>query len=399
MSQGNQFHQYGYDHYLKAPKKQRPVPQSRFAGFSSALKGQSKSPVFATCALLGAAALFVGAVYIAYPAEQEQKAVPIVKADLGAIKVKPSEPGGLKVPNTDSTLLARAGQPSIQADAQQIKNLLERQKQIMSSKEEAIAKAMESSAAASEFYEKPEDDAMVGALPRDAEDQAVDVFADAQSVKTITVKDVDGSDAVSSSSEVSKPETEVTQSASSSFEIKEPSANNILQKIGSVSSEVAETNANEGVGEFEMKVASAAAQGKPAAPVVAKVPGKVNAPGQAPETIEYVRNVLQEKEAAASGASSIEPAAGLNAAPEITAGNYFVQLASITDPARAGGEWAKMQAKYGVLKSSKFRVQEASLASGTFYRIQAGPMSKGSATEICDSLKKSGKPGGCLVVK
>ncbi len=89
----------------------------------------------------------------------------------------------------------------------------------------------------------------------------------------------------------------------------------------------------------------------------------------------------------------------MSAAPEIKAGLFFVQLASITDPARAGSEWVKMQKKYGVLSTSKFRVQEASLPSGTFYRIQAGPMSKSSADEICASLKASKKPGGCLVVK
>ena len=58
-----------------------------------------------------------------------------------------------------------------------------------------------------------------------------------------------------------------------------------------------------------------------------------------------------------------------------------------------------MKAKYNVLSQEKFRVQEASVNSGTFYRIQAGPMSKANANNICDSLKQAGKPGGCLVVK
>ena len=76
-----------------------------------------------------------------------------------------------------------------------------------------------------------------------------------------------------------------------------------------------------------------------------------------------------------------------------------MQLASITDAKRAVSEWTKMQRKYPVLVSSKFRVQEASLPGGTFYRIQAGPMSKESATQICNALKQANKPGGCLVVK
>ncbi|MCB1721141.1 MAG: SPOR domain-containing protein [Alphaproteobacteria bacterium] len=35
---------------------------------------------------------------------------------------------------------------------------------------------------------------------------------------------------------------------------------------------------------------------------------------------------------------------------------------------------------------------------GTYYRIQAGPMSRASASDICDSIKAQ-KPGGCLVTQ
>lgn len=43
-------------------------------------------------------------------------------------------------------------------------------------------------------------------------------------------------------------------------------------------------------------------------------------------------------------------------------------------------------------------MQEASLDRGTFYRIQAGPISKDSADEICREIKAI-TPVGCLVVK
>ena len=49
------------------------------------------------------------------------------------------------------------------------------------------------------------------------------------------------------------------------------------------------------------------------------------------------------------------------------------------------------------LSGLKFRTQEAKLAKGTFHRIQAGPMSKDSATSLCNEIKKK-TPGGCLVV-
>lgn len=91
-----------------------------------------------------------------------------------------------------------------------------------------------------------------------------------------------------------------------------------------------------------------------------------------------------------------EPAAG-TASAKIKPGGSYVQLASVKDPSGAASEYKKMQVKYSALSGVDYRTQKADLgAKGTFYRIQAGPMSKDSATSVCNSVKAKG--GSCLVV-
>ena len=98
----------------------------------------------------------------------------------------------------------------------------------------------------------------------------------------------------------------------------------------------------------------------------------------------------------AKAAAKIESAAGTTASKAITPGGYYVQLASVKSVSGAAGEYKKMQVKYPSLSSVDFRTQEANLGEkGIFHRIQAGPMSKASATEICMGIKAKG--GSCLV--
>ncbi len=101
----------------------------------------------------------------------------------------------------------------------------------------------------------------------------------------------------------------------------------------------------------------------------------------------------------AKEAAKIESAAGAATAAKTTgAGGHYVQLASVKNEAGAASEWKKLNAKYSALNGLKYRTQEANLGSkGTFYRIQAGPMSKESASNVCAQIKKI-TPGGCLVV-
>ena len=376
MSQGDQFHQYGYDHYLKAPKKPRPA-QPQYRNSRSGLFRNIQSPALASMVLMGSAALFVSVIVMTYPTdEQKIHPIPIVKADLSPVKERPADVGGMDIPHKQSTVLARSDLPSAQDEQKKIENLLARRDEAPMSKGEAISQSM-----------AEQDDEMEMTLPRSEESNAINILS------------ADISEAVEQ--DKSEAEAEVANNVDAgektlarikpAFEIKEPKADDILQKIGSTQSKDTDGQSEE----FTQKVAMAALSSKP---VRSSPPKAVHAAGQSPETIEYVRSVLGEKDVPQQP-QDIEPAVGASVNTAITAGMYFVQLASITDPTRAASEWAKMQKKYGILMKSKFRIQEASLSNGKFYRIQAGPMSKSSANKICDELKRAKKPGGCLVVK
>lgn len=382
MSQDNQFHQYGYDHYLKATsKKGRSARKSSGLGdyLSTALE-ITRKPMVRSAAFIAVAVLFVGVIIAAYPSGDSQNNIPIVKADLRPIRDEPVDRGGMSIPNGDSTILARSGGADIN-DGRRIENLLSQEDDAYINKEQAIARALSSNP----------DGAIIISLGDEKEWNASNINI----IKGRTLDKEKTLETVSNIKEINMEEPVAVDEAMVDVvpvaTIDEPAnideADNVLQKIGSTATSV--DGVIEDDAAFISKTATAALRVKP------KYAGMHKA-ASSPDTIDFVRKILRE----GSSQAAIEPAVGA-AAPVVSAaaGSYFVQLASITDASRASGEWVKMQAKYNVLATSKFRVQEASLSSGTFYRIQAGPLSKASATEICNKLKAQGKSGGCLVVK
>lgn len=371
MSQDNQFHQYGYNHYLKAPT--RPQSNPRLGGTTREdILRKVQSPVVATVALVAAAALFVGVIVATYPSgDDAQKQIPIIKADLRPIKTLPVDRGGMAIPYRDSTILARAELPAMSSERQEIENLFARTSEDLVTKEQAIERAMAEHPMAPAVLSMQMEQNNTPTLLREKPQQ----------------------EAVLSAKKSAAVERHDIVVIEPSFELKEPTAKDILQKIGSSS-----RNSQDDSAVFSAKVASAAMSVKPRKT-------QMHAAATSPETLDFVRGILNAKaqtmqvEPSAADMTAIAPAVGAGSAVNITSGSYFVQLASITDATRAGKEWFKMQAKYDVLAGSKFRVQEAALTRGTFYRIQAGPMSKSSANAVCDALKQANKPGGCLVVK
>ncbi len=345
MSQGNQFHQYGYNHYLKAPAKpSMSLDDNNGLGsrIITNIMNKLKRPFVAIVSLIIVAVLFLSIIIITYPfdGENTQQNIPIIRADLRPIKTQPVERGGMSIANIESTIMAGAGKVSslnIDNEVKAIENLLMR------------------------FDE--ENNSILALVNKEA---AIDLAMEQNPMASPDLPLLD------------EPAVQISS-------IKEPIVEDILQKIDNSSSN------NKVESEFNQKVALAAISAKP------KVT-KMHAAAAAPETLDFVRNILNER---ASSVSAIEPAVGMASSPaaNISAVSYFVQLASITDPARASSEWRKMQTRYGVLSTSKFRVQEVNLTKGTFYRIQAGPMSKDEASKICNALKAQGKAGGCLVVK
>lgn len=81
-------------------------------------------------------------------------------------------------------------------------------------------------------------------------------------------------------------------------------------------------------------------------------------------------------------------------------GTRFVQLASLPSQDMAYKAWDNLKATYGgLLDKLQMRMTSATIGGrGTFFRVQAGPLSEENARGLCAELTILEKPGGCLVV-
>ncbi len=85
--------------------------------------------------------------------------------------------------------------------------------------------------------------------------------------------------------------------------------------------------------------------------------------------------------------------------PAIAPGGYRLQLASLRSAADARTTEERLRRTYGdVLGGVNLSVVPVNLGDrGTYYRVMAGPMSQGSAAQLCDSLRQRG--AACLLAK
>lgn len=256
---------------------------------------------FAAGAIVAAIVLLGLVLWIAYPSGDSDNSgeVPIIRADSGAYKTTPDDPGGMDVPHRDSTVFKALGDEN----PDNVENLLADNDQ-----EEPMEKS--------------------------------ELFAGLNT-------NVDGV----------PPQPEGAQP------MKEPTASEDLMpvfKVEEEKKEKAETTITDEIQKIE------------------------------PAPIE------REASAEEAVAATSEPAAGTTAPAAIADGTHFVQLASIKEKERADAEFKKFQSKYSALSAMGYRLEEANLGDkGTFYRIQAGPVSKDKAASACESIKSAG--GSCLV--
>ncbi len=337
MNQNNDFNQFGFDHYEQPPARRLGAAQ-KILGPS--LGDKFRSPLFASAALLLAGAAFAAIIITSYPSGDKSGEPIVIKADTFAYKETPENPGGMDISNRDSTVFSSLEEAGV-AEPAPVENLLgahdeaEKLEQFAAQVEEAVE-------------------------------------AEAQNVTALVDETV---------SDVAEEETIA------------------LQKI--VETPVAEPS----------EEVLAAVEAEPA-DIPAPVKPRIHKAGENPETLEFVRNVLDQKDGkkalaapatnvasdVATQAASIAPAAGMSGMA-IAPGDSFVQLGSVTSASGAESEWGKLQKEFTVLDGVSHRVKSADLGErGTYYRIQAGPMSAESAKSLCDAIKAQ-KPGGCLIVK
>jgi hypothetical protein len=111
-------------------------------------------------------------------------------------------------------------------------------------------------------------------------------------------------------------------------------------------------------------------------------------------------------DSAGQKAAATEPAAGAaqQAKSDVqgaaNSGNAWIQLGSLKSADAAKQNWAKLQSAFpDQLKALSMRVKTADLgARGTFYRLQAGPVTAAQAKTICQTMDAKSS-GSCMVVK
>lgn len=319
------------------------------------MAGLRNSPFLSTFGVLAASAAFAFAVYSFYPSsDDEMDAVPIIKAEAVPIKIEPSESGGMDIPFQDSTIFDAERMAA--SGGGKIENLLDPSANTDEPVMDKDSLLAEQNGAGSEIANITESPAFA------SKTQDTD-----NNNKTLTAP-------VEEEIAEDKPVQNILAA-----ETAEPK-----------STPVEEVAAVERTPEAEK---TAPEQTSPA----------MNEAGQSPETLAFVRSVLEKKDAEKTAATSsapekVEPAAGVEGTYSGSK-THYVQLASISDRSRADAEWEKLKKDMASIPgSSDYRVQEANLDKGTFFRIQAGPYSEAQAKDICNAIKAQ-KPGGCLVVR
>ena len=311
-----------------------------------------RNPVVATVALLVGASILAGVIIMATP-DQDDELVPVIKADNSPIKTAPSDPGGMAIPNRDSTLFDQMSGAETTSGSDikpQVENLLAAAKD--TAKQE-IAKPVEETV-------------------KQAKTAVKDAQADLKAEAEKAVKDVE----------------------------------NILQKAKDAVPQPSQAD-----------LASVPAK-KGTPPSQYTKPEKLHPAGSSPETLAFVRSVLEQSSedntdnpAPAPSKTAIVPELPVKAAPEApnavstatatpnAALTHFIQLSSIRDAARADDQWSKLQSQYSAqLSGAQHRVEKKDLgAKGIYYRIQAGPFTKADAAAKCDAIK-SITPSGCYIV-
>ena len=338
--------QYGLNSFDTPPQKAGIVERV----FGPGIAAKFSSPLFATAAFVVAGVAFAAVIIAAYPGADEEPEIPIITSEQIVYKEFPSDPGGMTIDNRDSTVFT----------------------------------AIEGG--------QGEEPAPLENLLAETEEPVDKLAAFARQVEETTQQ---GEQAVEEAVEEVSPTLAAVEPAAA--EETEPVT---IQKIAKKTEETVK----------EVEPAKVAA----APPAETDRPKIEHKAGENPDTIEFVKSVLDKKDGriasaptagsaadVATRAASVAPAAGTPGTGfDIQPGSFYVQLASVKSLAGAEGEWGKLQKEFTAeLGEAPHRVQAADLGErGTFFRIQAGPMSKDSASKICDSIKAQ-KPGGCLVTQ
>lgn len=368
--QNNQGPYQGYANY-QAPRRSYSAQD---LGYAHGTGGLLRSPLIATAALLVGASILAGIIIMATPSDKGDEVLPIIKANNEGFKHTPEQRGGMSIPNKDSSVFDHMQDTIPQAKTKpeeaaslsagqkqsnaKIENLLTAAKPVQT-ESETITKDEAPKIVAKDTTEKPAEKTEAKAEPTPQ---------DTQETKPSLIEDA----AAPSSVDLVKPEPST------------PS--------------------------------------KSPVPPSVKKPDRLHPAGSSPETLAFVRSVLQKnipdetqqsstikpavKAPVVQGTnqtqkpkSPVKPAPVKTPAANSAPLTHYIQLSSIKDESRAVAQWQSLKSKYGsVLSGSSYRVQRKDLgAKGIYYRIQAGPFTKADANAKCAQIKQQ-TPAGCYSV-
>lgn len=137
---------------------------------------------------------------------------------------------------------------------------------------------------------------------------------------------------------------------------------------------------------------------------LAKAPPLTEAESLRPQTVEEPVAVKKEEPVKEQSAKEEVPQKKEEPKePEVAtnpASDYYVQLGSFKEKARAEEGWKNLLKKYpDLLKDLSSKIAQGEVpGKGVYYRLQAGQVSQARAKEICAGLKAVGN-AGCMVVK
>lgn len=287
----------------------------------------------------------------------DEASLPVMRADETAYKVKPDEPGGVAIPNKDSTIFNALNTTAATGEnGKTIENLLDETEEPVS-KNEVLAAGDPS--------------------PPDHEVEKIEPSANAAPPPSESLSDPNDDNKMADQGNAVAQDTQDSQAAPPALQ--DHKAKNIIDELKA-----------ESASPETQKVETQKAGAQKTQAQKTETQKTAQKPSQPPLT-----QLAMNK--AAPPVKTTPPSSAVSASTG-NQGASYVQFAAVKSDADARANWAKLQGKYPALKSLTLRVQKVDLgAKGVFYRVQGGPVAASNAQSICGQVKQGG--GQCIVIR
>jgi cell division septation protein DedD len=297
-------------------------------------------------------ALVLASGLVWYSVTNKDEGVPIIRADNSAIKVHPDDRGGMEIENQDSTIYQALRKDGSSARVENLlaNNTQNRDNAAPINRDELFAGLkthQENNAAAQIQNDLTQNETL--AAPTHA---PIDVQAEKPVIVAPSHKEEDQTKSAPSLA---------TASASINVNDNNNGSGNVTNNDSAISAPIARP-----------KTISSATQTN------TKQPEKA------------LTSLLAEVQGLKTAPLHTQKSTTKPTAPSAQAGHSYIQIGSLTSARAATAHWETRQQQFpALLKGYKLRIQDVEIAGrGTYYRVQAGPVSKESAQQACLEINK-----------